>query len=187
MASNGKSAANARFINEIVLEEESDIIDGQPTSHFMYYVEAIKALNETSSIDQFTRDLVQNNYAYHDLIQRPYIPRSVQNFLKFSYQTIQSSVLETAAAFAFGRETLVPILFEPLLSLKHLDPKVNAFISYLERHIELDGDQHGVLAEKMVENLCHTEQDWALVTQTAKAALQARINFWDAIVSEINV
>ena len=35
----------SRLINEITLEEESDIIDGAPTSHFMYYVNALNTIN----------------------------------------------------------------------------------------------------------------------------------------------
>ena len=37
--------ALSRLVNEIVLEEESDMIDGKATSHFMYYANALNHLN----------------------------------------------------------------------------------------------------------------------------------------------
>ena len=177
---------NARLINEIVLEEESDQIDGKTTSHFLYYVNALQAISNNSDIHSFLNDLNHHNSSYPLLISKPYIPLPVQDFLKFTYNTIQGSTLEIAAAFAFGRETLVPQLFEPLLHLKTLDPKVTSFIAYLQRHIELDGDVHAHLAETMVANLCHSQDDWVLAEKTAINALVARINLWDAIADQIS-
>ncbi len=172
---------NARLINEIVLEEESDLIDQRPTSHFMYYVNALTALDHVDSIQPFLTDLTSRSYTYQQLISRPYLSLSIQTFLIFTYDCIQSSPLHVAAAFAYGRETLVPLLFEPLLKLRHLDPTVSSFIAYLERHIELDGEQHGQLAEEMVANLCQSDHDWAVVKDTAIRSLKVRLAFWDAI------
>ncbi len=180
-----QSAQNARLINEIVLEEESDQIDGVSTSHFMYYVKALTALNATASVQPFLTDLNSGSVAYKDLISRSYLPVPVQSFLKFTYDCIESSPLHVVAAFAYGRETLVPLLFEPLLKIRNLDPTVQAFIAYLERHIELDGEQHGKLAEQMVANLCQSDQDWVIVKDTAIDSLKARLAFWDAIVAEL--
>ncbi|MEK9726988.1 MAG: DUF3050 domain-containing protein [Candidatus Margulisiibacteriota bacterium] len=175
------SIENARLINEIVLEEESDIIDGKPTSHFMFYVEALNHLHYHPSIQMFLHDLNQGDCSYQELISKDYIPEPVQHYLAFSYDRIHSSILETASAFAFGREILVPLIFEPLLTLKSMDPKVDAFVRYLERHIVLDGEQHSQLAEQMIINLCKSDNDWNLVTKTAINALKSRLGLWDEI------
>ena len=175
----------ARLINEIALEEESDVIDGKQTSHFMYYVSAIRALNpENEYVDMFLRDL-HDSTSYKELIEKPYIPSSVQTFLTFTYHSIQSSLLHTAATFTFGREALVPDLFLPIVSNPSVKahPTLTAFVAYLERHIELDGDHHSELAYDMMKQLCKTKQDWLLVTEQAKATLKARLALWDAIVA----
>ena len=176
---------NVRLINEIVLEEESDIIDGHVTSHFLYYVQAFNAIEPKNHLGRFLDDLKDPQVNYESLITQPYIPQSVQSFLNFTHDVIHSSLLETAAAFAYGREILVPVIFEPLLKQANLDPAVSGFISYLERHIELDGDEHGGKAEQMVANLCQTDGDWQLVIKTAEAALQQRILLWDGILAEL--
>ena len=177
---------NVRLINDIVLEEESDIIDGQVTSHFLYYVKAFNSIQSNHSMGQFLDDLNRPDMSYTNLIAQPYIPSSVHGFLRFTHDVIQSSLIETAAAFAYGREILVPVIFEPLLKQADLDPSVMGFISYLERHIELDGGEHGHKAEQMVANLCNSDADWQLVLKTAESALQQRIQLWDGILAEIS-
>ena len=176
---------NARLINEIVLEEESDVIDGVTTSHFLYYVNALKALSYDSALHSFLSDLNNPSISYESLIEQSYIPVSIQSFLRFTYDVLQSSTIEIASAFAFGRETLVPQLFKPLLHLNDLDPKVQSFISYLDRHIELDGELHGHLAETMVSNLCQSKNDWLLAKNSAINSLKSRIKLWDSIAENI--
>ena len=177
---------NTRLINEIVLQEESDFIDGQATSHFAYYVKTMQALSSPfPSLDAFLQDLAQN-CSYSELIQKAYLAPALQNFLKFSFDCIQHSPIAVAAAFAFGRETLIPSLFEPLVSnpnAKH--PQLKLFYQYIERHIELDAQSHGHLALSLVSNITHSESDWALATETAQEALLQRLALWDFIEEKL--
>ena len=71
-------------------------------------------------------------------------------------------VAQVAAVFAFGREDIIPDMFRELLprsgvpcpaKLTEVEKKISVFRYYLERHIELDGKDHGPLAIRLVEQL----------------------------------
>jgi len=60
------------------------------------------------------------------------------------------------------------------------------FHYYLERHIELDGDEHGPMATKLVENLCGNDPlAYVEAEQTAIAAMNARIEFWNKVEKKL--
>lgn len=66
-----------------------------------------------------------------------------------------------AAAFAFGREDLIPLMFTGLLKdmNKGLGGTLDTFIVYLERHIEVDGEEHGPMSLQMMTEICGDDND----------------------------
>lgn len=175
----------ARFINEIIFEEESDLDQyGEPMSHFQMYLLSMKEVGaKTEAIDHFIHQL-KNGTEVMQAIGNCRLPESIQRFIRFTFSVIEEAAPhKVAAAFTYGREDLIPDMF--LEILKQADPQEKQFARlrfYLNRHIELDGDDHGPLALKMVENLCgNDDRKWQEVQETAVKALEARIALWDGI------
>ena len=93
-----------------------------------------------------------------------------------------------AGVFTYGREDLIPDMFISIV--RELSEKghsgANTLVYYLERHIEIDGDEHGPMALQMIDELCQGDplkKDEA--TLGAKRALKSRIELWDAICNQI--
>ena len=59
-----------------------------------------------------------------------------------------------AAAFAFGREDLIPEMFDQVIKIDDQGGKLATFRDYLARHIEVDGEEHTPMAMQMVADLC---------------------------------
>ena len=163
------------------------MINNKPLSHFEFYVKTIQSHPDSSEdINSFLSDL-ESGVSYDHLIVKAYIPKPVQAFLHYTKSCVDQSIIHCAAAFTFGRETLVPTLFSPLCdSTAMRSIELKQFSDYIHRHIELDGDLHGKLAMQLVENDVRTDSDWAIVKQVSIDALSARIKLWDYISSQID-
>jgi hypothetical protein len=88
----------------------------------------------------------------------------------------------------FGREDVIPEMFERLLTLwSNAKAEVPHFAYYLERHIELDGGSHGPWAQEMLIALAgQCETNWQEATRAAARAITNRIRLWDSILALLN-
>jgi hypothetical protein len=175
-----------RFLNEIVLGEESDQYEGRAASHFELYLEAMQESGaDTIEIQALLASIAGGDFTPAN-IQAPAAARA---FVASTFDVIRKGSLPAmAAAFTFGREDVIPDIFRELV--RDLNAQQNGelskFVWYLERHIEVDGEDHGPLSLRMVADLCGTDEAlWCQATNAAVAAIEARLTLWDGIYAEI--
>ena len=171
-----------QLVNSIVLEEESDVDkENTPLSHYEMYIDAMKQCGaNTSAIESFVSNVSTTNI--------PSVNDGVDAFLKTTFDVIESNEThKIASAFTFGREDLIPDMFTAIVNEYNTENNLDKFVYYLERHIELDGGEHGPLALELISNLCGDDDDkWREVEETAIACLVARKKLWDSILADLN-
>lgn len=186
-----KNPETRYLINEIVLAEESDLtLDGKRMSHFEMYVDAMKSCGaNTLAMDNFLQVVFETKNVFI-AIEKSDLHPDIKAFLNFTFSIIEEGKAhKIAAAFTFGREDLIPNMFTEILKkFQQSLPDINLskLIYYFERHIELDGDEHGPMAMKMITELCGKDYlKWKEAEEVSIAALEKRIGLWNAIEQQI--
>lgn len=180
------------LINEIVLAEETDIsLDGKRQSHYEMYIDAMQSCGaDIRPIESFLDNVIKTKNIFVSIKQSDLHP-NIKDFLDFTFRVIeQGKPHEIAAAFTFGREDLIPEMFTAILKnfqTNFPETDLSKLIYYFERHIELDGDEHGPMAMIMINELCgENETKWKEVEEVSILALEKRIALWDAIEEKIS-
>lgn len=180
-----------RFINEIVLAEESDVDGtGRISSHFeLYYRSMLQCGADTSGIDGFLRDIHQG-VPVLTALGSPAVPKAARLFVEKTFEIIETGNLcAVASAFSYGREDLLPDVFQRIVDKlnRQVGGQLDCFKYYLERHIGLDGDEHGPMATRLVESLCGSDESlWKVAEETAASCLVARQKLWDGIYDSVS-
>lgn len=178
-----------RFINEIVLEEETDELpDGKGyLSHYEMYVKAMEEVGaNTDAVKEFAR--IAKMKSFEVAARQVEIPSSSKKFMQTTFSFITSGKPhQVAAAFALGREHIIPTMFRSLLADMNCPQEQAPFFHYyLERHIHLDQDHHGPLSMQTLTELCKDDKRYLReAEEAAVAAVKARIRFWDDVLADI--
>ncbi|MBL0386996.1 DUF3050 domain-containing protein [Tumebacillus sp. ITR2] len=186
----GKPTQYARFINEIVLGEETDEDgNGGFISHFDLYLEAMEQVGaDVRPIQHFLQG-VRDGQSVEKSFEEVGVPDSVSGFVTQTMQiALHGKPHEVAAAFFYGREDIIPDMFTHLVKdIQEQGQEVDRLVYYLNRHIELDGDSHGPLAEQLLKYLCGDDPaKLQEAMQTAQQCLETRIKLWQGVVDEVH-
>lgn len=172
-------ASMVRLINQIVLGEESDVdAEGNPVSHFDLYLKAMEEIGADTTL--IRRFLETNDFSL--------IPSGAREFVQYNLNTAEKGhIVEVAASFFFGREKLIPDMFQAIVdTLKKEKVQAPTFLYYLERHIEVDSGEHGPLALKALAHLTEGDGDLeTLAHATGLKALEMRGLLWDKVLESL--
>ena len=183
-----EDCAAARLINEIVLCEESDLnVDGQAASHLEMYLEAMEEIGaDTVPFRSFLSGLTSSNLEHK--FKQAEIPVYVREFVTYNiHLSLHGKVEEVASNFLYGREDSIPQMFTRLLAqMDVIESEAPRMHHYLTRHIEVDADEHGPAATKLLERLIGKDPiAKGRAGKAAEYAIAARISLWDGLLVDI--
>ncbi|MCO5971424.1 DUF3050 domain-containing protein [Actinoallomurus soli] len=176
-----------RLINDIVLVEESDELGQGFISHFELYVEGMRQAGaDTTRVDAFL-GLLRAGRPVLSAITEADAPKPAAEFVARTWDFIENAPVHCqAAAFAFGREDLIPDMFDQVAALNAEFGALSTFVDYLRRHIQVDSEEHTPMAMQMLADLCGDDDGaWAQCEETVNLALAARTSLWDGILGRI--
>ena len=186
-----KNSETAYLINEIVLAEETDISqDGKRKSHYELYLDAMIDIGVKVENIEKNIMLLSSSDSIENSIEKLDIHPKIKEFLKFTFSIIdEGKPHKIAAIFTFGRENLIPNMFNEILhefQNNFTEKDISKLIYYFERHIELDEDEHGPMALQMVNELAENDPlKWEEIRDISIVALEKRIGLWDAIYDNV--
>lgn len=178
-----------RFINELVLEEESDEhpTRGGFSSHFALYQEAMSEIGaDIRPAQAFTR--LVDAEGIDSALASAHVPAPSRAFTATTFDFIASGKPHVAAAaLALGREHIIPCMFRSILERFGVnDEAAPIFHAYLKRHIHLDADFHAPLSLRLLNSLCNGDPHrTGEAIDAAQRAIETRLAFWDGVLAAI--
>ncbi len=179
--------SSRRLINDIVLVEESDELGGGFISHFELYLKGMAQAGADTSVIEPLIELIRSGTPVMDALQQLPVPAPSAEFVRSTFTFIQTLPLHCqAAAFAFGREDLIPEMFEQVVGVNESVGNLDLFVDYLRRHIQVDDEEHTPMAMQMLADLCgDDETKWQECVGAVTSTLTARVRLWDGITAAI--
>ena len=181
------------FINQLVLEEESDqglpAADGSATfaSHFELYCDAMREIGaDPTGVLSFVETAADKGITA--ALALGVAPAPSHQFMESTFAFIGTDKPHmVAAAFALGREHIIPGMFRSFLKdMGITDKEAPAFHYYLNRHIHLDADFHGPISLQLLNELIGGDPaKMKEAEEAARAAVEARIHFWDGVMAAL--
>jgi hypothetical protein len=152
----------------------------------MYTGSMRQAGADTSRVDAFIRQLRAGRPVIPSLTETD-VPAAAAEFVTVTWSFITNTPIHCqATAFAFGREDLIPEMFDQVAALNAQTGDLSVFVDYLKRHIMLDSEVHTPMAMQMLADLCGDDDaKWAECEETANFGFAARLRLWDGILAKI--
>jgi len=131
----------------------------------------------------------RSGFNLYDIMASSRIPTPTATFMKATFDVIATGKPHMVAAFfAFGRETVIPTMFKYILQQLNINNNSAPYFHfYLERHIEVDGGEHGDWSLDLVNSLCEGHPlKLREAEEAAIIAIDARIALWDSLAEKLS-
>ena len=116
------------------------------------------------------------------------IHNEVQDYINFDLEvSLSKSLPKIVVCFTLGREKVIPNMFSYIVPCIEEDTNTKHLLTYLKRHINIDGDRHGPLSLKLLNTICKNEYDYYIAYSSGIKSLELRIKVWDRISSELGI
>ena len=173
-----------RMINEIILNEETDFINNNYTSHYELYKLAMGEINASSTyIDNFTKDLNYQNLEKKIVL----LNSDIFIFVSETFNTIKTNNLPYIVGyFYYGRENPIPTMFGNVVKNICVDFDCVGMKLYLDKHIKMDSEEHGPMSIMMMNEIIDNDvikKKYSLIGGIV--ATRTRINLWNFILEKI--
>lgn len=187
----GADPSVQRFINELVLEEETDAAGpgapGRFSSHFQLYLGAMREIG--ADADRPARFVeIAGRDGIEAALASGLAPEPSARFNRVTFAYLDAARPHAvAAALALGREHVIPPMFRAFLERMAVnEEQAPVFHYYLRRHIHLDEDFHAPLSLRLLDSLCGGDLIKAAeAREAAIRAVEARIEFWDGVLAAL--
>ncbi len=177
-----------RLINEIAIGEESDVaFDVTFKSHLEMYLDAMNELGaDCSAIHNFIL-AIERGMSWPSAAVSASAPKPAYNFMLHTFRCIEEySFEELVAVFVFSREDNLYRIFEVIiekLESSHSKFACSQFKYYLNRHIELDSNEHSNLAMNLLRGvLADKNVNWQELKNKVLTAIYQRHLLWNNIL-----
>jgi hypothetical protein len=182
------------LINQIVLNEEVDEEGSREylTALGLYqlYIKAMEEISADSRPITYFVDLIKAGTYWKQALYETKenfrnIPDTTYSFLEHNLNVIEFSKIHViAGVFFFGREDIHYSFGNFLKISQEKDINISHLRSYLQRHIDDDGEtKNPKLGEYILNLLCKNDNSkWKEVEVEVISSIQKRNEFWDGIV-----
>jgi hypothetical protein len=168
----------AQLINQIVLGEETDIgPNGEPISHLELYLGAMREIGaNTAGFERFQTTLAQGA-SLADAFDGAAVAPFIREFTGYTLQiAVRAPLLAVMASFFYGREDVIPRMFNSLLEKWCVSAdQAPMFVYYLKR-------AKAILTAATADDPGHALE----VLNAARESIEARIRLWDGVLTSLN-
>jgi len=107
---------------------------------------------DTSVITNFVNNVSKGKDPREEL-KNSQIPQHVRVFVNNTLDSLDRPTSYVASQFFYGREDPIPEMFQRFVNTIEKNQSCELIKYYLQRHIIIDGGEHGPLAEKLLNDL----------------------------------
>ncbi len=179
-----------RFINETVLNEESDFnCENRPQSSFEMFLESMLELEaDVFNVTSFMHE-AHNPESLDCAFKNEKLSQPIRDFLKHTFKLIaENKPHAVASVLTYGRVGFLPDRLKAVIEKADEQSSKNypRLLHFLQRRLDKDKEFNQQCAQYMVESLCgDSDVKWQEAERAAVRSLELRKNLMDWMATKL--